>query len=291
MTEEKKDDVTSGKPRVRKRNRLVIAGCVILCLIVVYVLASFMLRSLALARESARQGACAGNMKQVALVLEMFSERSEGNVLPELSSEPGRLMFSNNTLPDGSTLCPGLLSDPASVMVCPSCVGVGWLAAETDPDVLLDDHSYFYLGYEVTSDDEMRAFAVAYKKRIKEGLPFNEDLAVDETTGKTGLTSIPRLRKGAAGGPTTDARPSSEIPVFWDTMESYSSGAPAGAPAGSFNIEITTFNHVPGGANVLYLDGHVEFVLYPSKFPVTQEAIKIMTELDALGSPYQRTQG
>ena len=28
------------------------------------------------------------------------------------------------------------------------------------------------------------------------------------------------------------------------------------------------FNHVPGGSNVLYMDGHVEFLRYPSKFPV-----------------------
>ena len=29
------------------------------------------------------------------------------------------------------------------------------------------------------------------------------------------------------------------------------------------------FNHVPGGCNVLYMDGHCEFVKYPSKPPVT----------------------
>lgn len=30
------------------------------------------------------------------------------------------------------------------------------------------------------------------------------------------------------------------------------------------------FNHQPGGSNVLYLDGHVEFVKYPTKWPVNQ---------------------
>ena len=29
------------------------------------------------------------------------------------------------------------------------------------------------------------------------------------------------------------------------------------------------FNHVPGGANVLYMDGHVDFVRYPSGWPVS----------------------
>lgn len=30
------------------------------------------------------------------------------------------------------------------------------------------------------------------------------------------------------------------------------------------------FNHIPGGANVLFMDGHVEFIKYPGKHPVTQ---------------------
>jgi len=33
----------------------------------------------------------------------------------------------------------------------------------------------------------------------------------------------------------------------------------------------TQFNHVPGGANVLYMDGHVEFIRYPNGFPASRE--------------------
>ena len=29
------------------------------------------------------------------------------------------------------------------------------------------------------------------------------------------------------------------------------------------------FNHVPGGSNILYMDGHVEFVKYLGKDPLT----------------------
>jgi prepilin-type processing-associated H-X9-DG protein len=45
------------------------------------------------------------------------------------------------------------------------------------------------------------------------------------------------------------------------------------------------FNHVPGGSNVLYLDGHVEFVKYQSEWPVNaQMAILQSTYFgDALG--------
>ena len=31
---------------------------------------------------------------------------------------------------------------------------------------------------------------------------------------------------------------------------------------------VAKFNHVPGGSNVLYMDGHVEFVRYKSKYPL-----------------------
>jgi prepilin-type processing-associated H-X9-DG protein len=31
---------------------------------------------------------------------------------------------------------------------------------------------------------------------------------------------------------------------------------------------LTVFNHIPGGGNALYMDGHVEYIRYPSKFPI-----------------------
>ena len=31
----------------------------------------------------------------------------------------------------------------------------------------------------------------------------------------------------------------------------------------------SSFNHVPGGSNVLYMDGHVEFLKYPNEWPVS----------------------
>ena len=38
------------------------------------------------------------------------------------------------------------------------------------------------------------------------------------------------------------------------------------APTGG----VTYFNHIPGGGNVLYMDGHVEFVRYPGESPVSR---------------------
>lgn len=64
--------------------------------------------------------------------------------------------------------------------------------------------------------------------------------------------------------PAASAQAQSAIPVMldsWTQSGKISDGAPAGP-------RIEVFNHVPGGSNVLYLDGHVEFIRYPVKYPV-----------------------
>jgi prepilin-type processing-associated H-X9-DG protein len=53
--------------------------------------------------------------------------------------------------------------------------------------------------------------------------------------------------------PAASAIAATEIPVMWDEIAVY-----GGA---------TTFNHVPAGGNCLYMDGHVEWVAWQSKFP------------------------
>jgi len=34
------------------------------------------------------------------------------------------------------------------------------------------------------------------------------------------------------------------------------------------SLKVGDFSHTPGGSNVLYMDGHVEFIRYPGKAPV-----------------------
>ena len=41
--------------------------------------------------------------------------------------------------------------------------------------------------------------------------------------------------------------------------------------------EAISFAHIPGGANILYLDGHAEFLHYPGdRFPMTKSSAAIM---------------
>jgi prepilin-type processing-associated H-X9-DG protein len=56
----------------------------------------------------------------------------------------------------------------------------------------------------------------------------------------------------------------SVIPIMWDPIFD--------------NAGISYFNHIPGGSNVLYMDGHVEFVQYPavhsqSTWPISSASI------------------
>ena len=66
--------------------------------------------------------------------------------------------------------------------------------------------------------------------------------------------------------PAASARAQSEIPVLFD---SWSQNSAVSQVAG-MNV-VPNFNHVPGGSNVLYMDGHVEFLRYGSEFPVANQ--------------------
>jgi prepilin-type processing-associated H-X9-DG protein len=72
-----------------------------------------------------------------------------------------------------------------------------------------------------------------------------------------------RLREGIErfmitdiNNPAASAAAQSEIPIIGDWV--------------SLQVSEDEFNHVPGGCNQLYLDGHVEFIRYPDKWPVNR---------------------
>ena len=81
----------------------------------------------------------------------------------------------------------------------------------------------------------------------------DQDISWDKADGTTGRG--PRLREGIErflitdiNNPAGSAKAQSDIHVFWDIFSSVA----------------VNMNHVPGGGNILYMDGHVEFVRYPA---------------------------
>jgi prepilin-type N-terminal cleavage/methylation domain-containing protein/prepilin-type processing-associated H-X9-DG protein len=87
----------------------------------------------------------------------------------------------------------------------------------------------------------------------------DENCTVPEGQGNGGQgTTVHRLREGIerflitdVSNPAASAQGQSEIVVAFDTVSTSTS----------------TFNHVPGGSNVLYLDGHVNFHRYTADGP------------------------
>ena len=66
----------------------------------------------------------------------------------------------------------------------------------------------------------------------------------------------PQLTTGL-NDPAAAAKAQTRLPVMWDIVSSATSGR-------------AQFNHVPGGANALYMDGHVQFNRYPGEFPASK---------------------
>jgi len=96
---------------------------------------------------------------------------------------------------------------------------------------------------------------------------YDNDIS-DFTNGNGATVTIYRLREGIErffitdiNNPAGSALAQSTIPYMFD-MSSTTTGE---------------FNHIPGGGNVLFLDGHVTFIRFPSDFPVTRAFVAMVS--------------
>src|SRR5690606_10353396 len=90
--------------------------------------------------------------------------------------------------------------------------------------------------------------------------------------GNGGGETIYRLREGIdrllitdINNPAGSAEAQSTLPIMWDIVASSEAAVVLGADAA-----VHLYNHVPGGSNVLYMDGHVAFQRYPDGFPASR---------------------
>lgn len=103
---------------------------------------------------------------------------------------------------------------------------------------------------------------------------------VHESDIEVGEENVLRLREGIErffitdiNNPAGSTMAQSELVVMQDVAwqpQAQSDGSAA-------------FNHVPGGGNVLFMDGHVEFVRYPGTFPISPTWISLLTTLVTMG--------
>jgi len=81
----------------------------------------------------------------------------------------------------------------------------------------------------------------------------NNDMSVPSGAGNNGSDTIARLREGIErflitdiNNPAGSAQAQSEVFIMWDGV----------------STAVTAYNHIPGGSNILYMDGHVGFQKY-----------------------------
>jgi len=107
---------------------------------------------------------------------------------------------------------------------------------------------------------------------------LDEDIPVPEGVGTAGTDKMFRLREGIerflitdVNNPAASAQAQSDVAIYWDSI---STRPGAGA----------AFNHVPGGGNVLYMDGHVDWIVYQGsdEFPIDEPWAQVMGLLSDL---------
>ncbi len=279
------------------------------------ILALMILVGLSRARETARRGLCLSNLKQFAIVLQMYTQESNRELYPPMmrftsvDSLPGGVetYVAPCALPnppraggkvqgtfDWPAVYPDYLADPV-INICPSDInsglitttgrwhrdidndGIGDLEGPVDP-CAISSESYAYTGWAVQSTDSenpaafvpiadyISAVLDAYSRRLTEGPGvFDEDLS-----GFLSGNPLYRLRNGIERFFITDINSgsgevSSHIPVMYDLV----------------SVTVEPFNHAPAGCNVLFLDGHVEFLIYPGQFPALPEYAAVAEFLGA----------
>lgn len=226
---------------------------------IIIFIAIILLPTISRSREAAQRAAASDNLRAIGKALLTYSGQSSGNYLPPMVNDR------ESWAPDLAQLYPRYIQDPA-LLVRPSLNDPGLVKAMTDalsqnpPDFAaaqrLLARSYIYTGYVLLNPGDLETFIAA--RNTIEPLDLNRKI---ETPSKDFF----RLGKGVEiffttnySDPEAAAKTRATIPVMFETFDS------------------PGFGRDPDGANVLYLDGHVEYIRFGAAFPVTQRVREIL---------------
>lgn len=119
------------------------------------------------------------------------------------------------------------------------------------------------------------------------GYTYGGAVQIDDD-GLTPLSgNYPHLKEGSErffitdiNNPAASAKGQSSVFVMWDA---YTDGKDVIAPDGG---GVLRFNHLPGGSNVLYMDGHVEYVKLNDKAPMLTTTLPAASLAGGAYPPY-----
>ena len=230
---------------------------------------SFLIPDFNEAKRNIDIGKCADNMRRLGLALSRFAKEHR-DIFPEVSNIKGNFIFAGDLIyPEylreiGILGCPGDkgYDEKVSYRLKDNVEHPNSQIGDVHPDCITCE-SYIYLGWMLTNEKEGLAAIDAYVSVSSDEL--EKSLIVPDGYGNLNGNMIRRLTFGVDRFLITDINavlngkpsPASEIPVIWEWPS----------------------NHGNGG-NVLYLDGHVEFVPYPGKFPMTERFVEALRETE-----------
>ena len=261
---------------------------------IIGILAAILLPALARARESARRASCANNLKQLGLVFKMYANESKGEKFPPVSPYLNDDATEACNVPNdhvlfffGPSVYPEYLTD-VNIVACPSdtdgknSIESGRFNVGRDPGnpinaCRIEYLSYNYVGWALTPElylaagvdenlpnPDFTSFDIGFTAEIialfmtpgstpeEQVAKFDSDISVSGKTAYRFREGIERFFVTDINNPAATSLAQSELTVMFDQVTTV----------------IEDFNHLPGGGNVLYMDGHVEFLRYPSEHPV-----------------------
>ncbi len=278
-----------------ERMRLQELGCAVVLLVI---LAAVFLPALHRPWEERRPHAsCQNNLKQMGLVFRMYANESVGGLFPPMMVADVPLVDCDATPPTETgkrgmmlaaplvpTIYPEYISDP-SVFLCPTD-SISSKDEFTSPEgdsyfheycsqprrgARAAGNSYAYTGYAYRAGDTEAREAAQLKSVLgpvveaagrgewtkAEGL-VQEDISVPQeiVPPRAAEPKVYRLREGIekllvtdVNNPSVMAKAQYEIWVMHEKV----------------HLNFKDFNHIPAGSNVLFLDGHVEYMRYMNK--------------------------